>query len=267
MKTIDLQERIEWFDDRFYKVNNALGVTEFYPSVTTVLGIINKPFLLKWYGDVGTEIAQHRSKLAKEKGSLIHDGVYRLLTDGYVSSENYTQEDYYQLWNFLKCYESLNPKVLHNEVIVYSHETLSAGTLDLLVEIKAGTYDIGYSETKKLRGGNYLLDVKTGNMDLAYHYQTAAYSKMAIERGLVDDITGTGILLTKADTKKGWKLILRDKEEVEQDYQCFLSALNLFNAKGGEKPKIFEMPKELIINEIFQKQIKENGTNNKKSNR
>lgn len=247
------QEKIDWFDDRFYKVGE-----DFYPSVTTVLGIINKPFLLQWYGDIGTETAKHRSKLAKEKGSLIHDGIYKLLTEGFVSGENYKQEDYYQIWNFLQFYEAFKPKVLANEVIVYDSDIKSAGTLDLLMHIEAGTYDTGYSKTEKLPEGNYLIDVKTGNMDLAYHYQTAAYSKMAVKQELCSDIQGTGILLTKADTKKGWKLILRDRLEVENDYECFLSALKLFNAKGGEKPKVFSMPSELIINEIFNK----NGTNN-----
>lgn len=250
---LDEQDRIDWFDDRFYKVGE-----EFFPSVTTVLGIINKPFLLQWYGDIGTETARYRSKLAKEKGSLIHDGIYKLLTEGFVSGESYKQEDYYQIWNFLQFYEAFNPKVIANEVIVFDKGIKSAGTLDLLINIPDGTYDTGYAKKEKLLGGNYLIDVKTGNMSLDYHYQTAAYARMAITQELVPDIQGTGILQTKSDTKKGWKLTLRDRLEVDNDYECFLSALKLFNAKGGEKPKVFDMPATLEIESILKQKLKKN---------
>ena len=245
-------EQVEWFDDRFYKIKNPDGSEDFFPSVTTALGIIEKPWLKNWYGDLGTETAQYRSKLAKEKGSRIHQGIYDLLHRGYCSETGYPQEEYFQIYNFYQFFMSLYPKVLLNEVTVFSRSERTAGTLDMLIEIEDGEYDIGYAKKENLLKGKYVIDVKTGNFDKAYHYQTAAYANMLVELGQADHIQGTGILLTKSDTKKGWKLILRSHEEMQTDYKCYLAALELYRANGEDKPRVFSMPKELVIEEIFK---------------
>lgn len=84
--------RVEYFDDRFYKVtvpkdDKRLATAPehwitrheeeadiYCPSVTTVIGH-SKPndFLVRWRGDVGNREADRRMSEAAEKGSIIHD--------------------------------------------------------------------------------------------------------------------------------------------------------------------------------------------------
>lgn len=91
--------RVEYFDDRFYKIylplntdpewlknvpQNLIEVTPdavevFLPSVTTILGkTINKEFLGRWRGDVGNERADKIIDTALLKGSAIHEAIDRL---------------------------------------------------------------------------------------------------------------------------------------------------------------------------------------------
>src|SRR6185503_8263046 len=62
---------IEYFDDHFYKIEHE-GNTYYCPSVTTKLGVIDKPFLAKWRGDIGNREADMRSYEAANKGKRIH---------------------------------------------------------------------------------------------------------------------------------------------------------------------------------------------------
>jgi hypothetical protein len=86
-------EQIQWFDDRYYaislneeehtqlcKIHGDQPDKPFFVSTTTVLGILLSPFLLEWYGKLGTERAKFKSRKAADMGSKIHDAVYRLLT-------------------------------------------------------------------------------------------------------------------------------------------------------------------------------------------
>jgi hypothetical protein len=90
-------ERVEWYDDRFYKLyidedfeipetfnKNHVHLSKderaiYFPSVTTVLGVEPKPFLNKWRGDIGNREADLRLKEAQDRGSLIHDLCARLI--------------------------------------------------------------------------------------------------------------------------------------------------------------------------------------------
>jgi hypothetical protein len=96
--------RIEWFDDRFYKIilpanlhpsliehiptrkldiaNDYTGV--YMESVTTIIGNSEpRPLIERWRGDVGNITANYISEKAKEKGSNIHNAI-DLMTKGYL---------------------------------------------------------------------------------------------------------------------------------------------------------------------------------------
>jgi hypothetical protein len=245
-----IKDKIQWWDDRYYKVLSPPKYTEydFYPSSTTVLGIINKPFLSRWRGDVGNDVADMRSKIAMIKGSKIHDFIHRLVTGETLDGTDVDQAEWYQVVKFVEWYELFKPQILLSEHELVSHSHRYAGTMDMLLTLKAGEYKLSTRDTLTVAGGNYVLDVKTGKgLDKAYHYQTASYAQALIEMGIVEKIDGTIILHTGADTKLGWKAVVRSKEEVQSDFALFLSAKNLFDASGEDKPRVFEMPKTLSL--------------------
>lgn len=250
--TEQIIEKIEWFDDRYYKVLTPPDFTteDFYPSATTVLGIINKPWLLQWYGDLGTELARHRSNYAKARGSLIHDAIHSmLLLNQKLTYTSFHQEAWLQLYNFKQFYDSVKPEVIGSEMEVVSHTHQYAGTLDMLFEIKKGKYDLGYSKPVEVAPGLYIGDIKTGNESSDYNYQVAAYAQAVKEMGLGEPV-GTFILYTDANTKRGWKAMFSPMSEVANHFNMFTHALALWkNTNAHTKPRLFEMPATIQLQE------------------
>lgn len=247
-------ETIQYFDDRFYKIPNKKSI-DYYPSVTTVLGIIHKEWLARYYGDLGTERANYRSKIAMEQGSEIHSLISELVAGNELSADLYSQEIWMQLIRFNDFHNSIKPNYLLNEATVLSHKYKSAGTLDLLIEIKeTNKYNIGLSKPVDIEEGCYVVDIKTGkNEDSNYNYQTAAYFEFAKEMKILETLAinsklkGTAVLYLNSNTNSGWKFSIRNLKEIKNDFNCFKSALFLYN-QNPKKPKIFELPKNLKLN-------------------
>lgn len=261
-------EKIEYFDDRFYKlllinetqiklVKDKHGIDAskdaiYLPSSTTLLGLIVRPYLLGWYGDVGTDTAKYRSEKAKQLGSHIHEHAKLLFEGGKLLASDYKQEAWVQLYRIQQWFEAFKPEIMFTEHTVYSLKHFFAGTLDLCIYIKGGKYDTGYNKPIDLPEGKYILDLKTGKgIDSLYYYQLASY-KVAHEEMTGDKIIGTLILHTQADTKKGWKVIYRNAEEVKQDFDMFTSIAKVWKVENKDlTPKIFELPAEI---QLFEKE-------------
>ena len=64
-------KKIQWFDQRFYKVVTK-GKVDFLPSVTTILSVTPKPFLKNWVGSIGNEEANAYTKERMDFGSFVH---------------------------------------------------------------------------------------------------------------------------------------------------------------------------------------------------
>src|SRR6185295_14538693 len=76
-------ERTSFNGQRFYEADTGFGV-ESYPSVTTVLSIISKPFLATWRGNLGNEAADLYLESQAERGTAIHEGIECLLNGGVI---------------------------------------------------------------------------------------------------------------------------------------------------------------------------------------
>lgn len=252
-------KQIEWFDDRFYKVDS-----EFYPSVTTILGVAPKPFLAHWRGQVGNWEADRIMGEAQVKGSNVHLAISTILLGGQVVyepkneltdrniylSENpktiflQNQQEVLETYRFLQFLEEVKPKVILSEAIVYSEIYKFAGTLDLLLEIEEGEYQVAGSKSLKL-DGLYIADIKTGKQisDEAY-CQIAAYSKC-----LDKNINGGLVIHTNSQTKngiEGLQTYLRTDKELNQDFIKFLNYQAIYNYNPIE-PKVFDLPKILKL--------------------
>lgn len=243
-------DRIEWFDDRFYRIEEGKSV-EFYESVTSFLGIINKPFLSRWRGDIGNDEADRRSNYAKWRGSRIHETINILLNEGEFSNarqENgrhkLEQDEWIQVLRFIDWVNIFSPQFLGTEVIVFSREYKTAGTLDFPCMIEKGEYKTGKTTKVEIpESGLYIGDLKTGKgVEDSHHLQTSHYADQYNVMKLGKPV-GTFILHTNTDSQAGWKMHVRTREEMNQDFQDSLHALKLYRRLNPNKtPKVFDMP-------------------------
>lgn len=271
---------IEWFDQHWYKLEimkDGKLETRWIPSVTTKLGITDKPFLAKWRGDIGNREADIRLFESQERGSRIHHAFHVLTTGGAViynpwQRPNYTeaevvaitaeaegnaaivkyQDEMLALVKLQKFLDIVKPEILFSEWTVYSLTHNDAGTADLGLRIKEGFYPVDGAVPLFIPGGAYIVDLKTGNMvsDEAGP-QVAAYLKCAEEMDL-GLFAGTLILHTSANTKKGiegFSASLRKAgPEVDEDYRTYRLAAEMWERKRkNASPKVFEFPSLLTL--------------------
>lgn len=274
-------QMVEWFDSHVYKIDliNSAGVleTRWVPSVTTKLGIIDKPFLAKWRGDIGNREADTRLFESQQRGTRIHYAWSIYCLGGAViynpwNHPNYTekeigdlksqnklycvlnyQDEMYALIKLQKCVEIIKPKMLFSERTVYSLSNNDAGTVDNIWEIKEGKYPVNGKTPLFIPGGRYVVDLKNGNQvsDEAY-YQTAAYLKCCEEMG-DPAYAGTLILHTSSKNRngiEGFGCQLSLKEEVENHYKTYRLAASLWERKNPDfAPNVFSFPSLIKLKE------------------
>jgi hypothetical protein len=269
---------VQWFDQHWYKLELVNGKleTRWIPSVTTKLGIVDKPFLPKWRGDIGNREADMRLFEAQEKGTRIHNAWHVFCTGGTIiynpwQRPNYTdpeiadltleadgniaviryQDEMLALTKLQKVVDLVKPKMIFSEKIVYSLMNNDAGTADNAWEIPKGEYPINGKNPLYISGGRYLIDLKTGGVvdDNAF-CQTAAYVKCDEEIG-APPYAGTIIFHTSANTRKGiegFAALLRSRAEMEEDYKTYRITAELWERKNeNAAPRVFEFPSLLSM--------------------
>lgn len=120
--------RVEFFDERFYKIQlpenyntekfkyqNLLNITEtgiyiYLPSVTTYLSSIQDNQLIRWRGEVGNELADRKMNSGAELGSAIHRAI-QMRCNGYdviYSNPKHITETEQNISQYAK---EVNPKI------------------------------------------------------------------------------------------------------------------------------------------------------------
>lgn len=156
-----------------YSVNG-----EFFPGVTGILGIINKPLLMGWASYMAAEdfkesvarlIAEggqvtdkwlkktatdaktaytRRSDVAKDLGHIVHEGIEAYLRYGSLPIEG--TEGYKLIQNFIYWFKASEWEVLGIEQVVYSKQYGYCGTYDIkLKSKKTGKIVIADNKTTK----------------------------------------------------------------------------------------------------------------------
>jgi hypothetical protein len=261
---------VEFYDEHWYKVEDENGVN-YYPSVTTKLGIVAKPYLAKWRGDIGNREADMRLFDASERGKRIHDAWWTMTMGGAViynptKHPNFTEEEittlkaehggiFYivkyqdemvQLNKLAAFLRIVKPEIIASEVIVYSHKYKEAGTIDNVFRIKEGEYLINGKKPLYLVGGVYIADLKTGNtLDDNAYMQMASYAKMWEERtGMA--VAGTFGLHTGSKNKTGISGLgvnSRTLSEVLTDFDDFRNVSKMWERNHkDDKPQTYEFP-------------------------
>lgn len=202
---------------RHYEVDGNL-----YPSVTTVLSIIRKPYLERWRGEIGNDNADFIMEEAGELGSEVHDiaeAINRGEPWAAATYETHLMAEAYEKWF------TANVK----EVVYVEHAIVNtvygyAGRLDLCAVIRGDRLPS-------------LLDIKTGGLYPDAFLQLAAYQKAL-------PIKTKRRLIIHIDKKAPGKLAVKEAErDLETDYRMFLYCLELYRYFNRSKPKANQIVK------------------------
>lgn len=151
-----------------------------YPSITTVLGAGDKPWLLEWRDSLGAEKADIEMKRAADRGTAVH-----LMLERYLQNDpNPTKDqliDHIVEFNSLKLYIKKISNILAQEVALYSDTLGVAGRVDCIAEYKGRLSIIDFKTSNRDKSADMITD---------YYKQTAFYALAFEERyGIqIDDI-------------------------------------------------------------------------------
>jgi PD-(D/E)XK nuclease superfamily len=155
-------------EPRYYTIG-----THQYPSVTTILSIINRGYLNQWRGRVGNATADAVLAETSQFGEKIHDltaliDVLHPCTEGGVVEA--PLEVVPHIRNYLVWSNAVIERVVEVELVVVSERYQYAGRLDRVLVLRGDT-------------DSSLWDIKTGSLNALQHAQTAAYALAYMEMG------------------------------------------------------------------------------------
>jgi genome maintenance exonuclease 1 len=106
-----------------------------YPSVTTVLGYQEKPWLKDWRTMLGDKKADQEQKRTAERGTAVHELVEKYLrNDPYPDFTRGYKPEYIAGFNQLKLYLNKIDNIRTQEAYLYSDTLKLAGTVDCVAE-------------------------------------------------------------------------------------------------------------------------------------
>ena len=267
----------EWFDDRVYRITIGEN-THDIASVTTKLSIESKPFLYKWYAELGWDQAKKKLNDAGERGKRIHYAWYIYMSGGTViynkwRSPQYTEEQIKEIsdkkkglicvlsdqsemvaiWRLQQFDQLVKPKVLKNESTVYSIKKDIAGTLDNAFYLEKGVYTVPNPKNEKKpfdvltvpESGIYIGDLKSGVVSDSHWAQLAAYTE-AFEDMNYGTVAGALILHTGSQKRtgiKGFSALIKTRAELRPHYEIYQHLSQVWKARNPNlSVKAFSFP-------------------------
>ena len=181
---------------RFYAVED-----KHYPSITTVLGAIPKPGLVKWRKSVGEEAARWEMNRAARRGSATHT-----LVEQYLKGETPSIRDVLPLGMFrlLKPYLEQVDNIHALEQIMYSNKLTVAGQVDCIAEYNGKLSVIDFKTANKERVDSW---------NESYYIQCTAYAIM------YEELFGTPIeqiVILQAGEDGSCKAFVKNKADYEE---------------------------------------------------
>jgi len=195
------------------------------PGVTTILGVMNKPALVKWANNLGLQgidSSAYVDETAKI-GTLAHEMVQEYLGGPEWDRSAYNPGQIDLAENaVLSFFEWERRNVSSFETVFIEKQFVSE------TNRYGGTVD-WYGELDEQM---WLVDFKTCKALFPEHtYQTAAYWALLLEHGYRVD--GVRILRIGRSEDEGFDDKIIGREEIEDAYRVFESALNLYRAKSS----------------------------------
>ena len=155
-------------DGRYYVLEDGTRL----PSVTTVLGAMNKADILAWRKRVGEEEANKISKKASSRGTNVHS-----ICEQYLNNN----ADYMKkiMPDALEMFQSIKPlldenvsDIWYQECALFSKKLGMAGRVDLIAHWNGKLSVIDFKTSKR---------IKTRDKILSYFWQETAYALMLEE--------------------------------------------------------------------------------------
>jgi len=189
------------------------------PGVTTILGVLNKPALVKWANNLGLQgidATKYRDEKA-DIGTLAHAMIQAHCLNKMLDVSEYSKENIDKAENSLISFYSWEKS--HRIVPILVEESLVSekyqygGQIDLYCE---------------LDGEKWLVDFKTSKAIYSEMlHQLAAYNNLLTENGY--DVDGARILRIGRDESEGFEE--RTVRDINKHFKIFKYCLKLYNLK------------------------------------
>ena len=189
---------------------------ERYTSVTTYLNIIDKPFLMYWYGKHGTAKCQQLKKEAGNIGTLMHDYVMADL-------KGLTAKAHPRIKGMVKKYHKLKKKwhlkPIDVEVVLISKKYKYAGRTDCIGYVKGKIAVVDWKTSSMMSDEVDLQIAAYNEADTEMHW-----GKHRIERGYV-------VRFDKVDPKGKPEIKMRTRKQMRRDFKTFRSVQKVYDWK------------------------------------
>lgn len=191
-----------------------------YPSITTVLGDGDKPWLKDWRQSLGEAKADKEMKRAADRGTAVHLMIERLLNN----EENPTRDqklEHISEFNSLRLHLKKINNILTQESALWSDTLRLAGRVDCIGEYQGQLAIIDFKTSTHDKSSDKIQD---------YYLQTAAYALMFQERyGIQID----NVVIIMSVEKGVMPLIF--KQPVDPYIEPLLHRINNYHVSHGAK--------------------------------
>ena len=219
-----------------------------YPSPTWIIseGYPKQIGFLKWLSNLKDwDEGQKIMKDAGDRGSKVHAGIEKLLTDSVLKwddllppdHEPFNPGEWLYIMSFQNFYNDHPLKVDSLEETVWNEEPKFAGTCDF-----KGTIILPSKGKLEPVEEDIILDWKTSSAIYPTHLiQVSAYAK-ALDYDLA------GIVRLRSRHKKGYELRIINKSEIEKYYNLFLNVYEIWKDSNPDAtPRWKEITSELKL--------------------
>ena len=189
-----------------------------YPSITTILGSVEKPYLTSWRNSLGPDRADKEMKRAADRGSAVHLMIERFLNN----EENPTRDqhlDHVVEFNSLRLHLKQINNILTQETPLWSDTLRAAGRVDCVGEFKGKLSIIDFKTSSNDKKESMIQD---------YWLQTTAYAVMFQERY---DIQIDQAVIIMSVEKGAVPMIF--KREIDQFIEPLLERINTYHTTNG----------------------------------
>jgi hypothetical protein len=192
-----------------------------WPSVTTIQGIVAKPFLYRWYGTKGWDECERIKREAGEFGSHVHDAIEKILRNEPLPELSDREAQLVDTFTQWRNQSGFTPVAIELHVESAAHKY-------------HGTFDaIGHFGDP---AQPFVLDWKTSSaIDDSYGAQLAAYAQ-AYKEMTGTEITVGGVVRLEKKPEKSPQIEVRQFDNLPKYFEVFLACKQVWdftNSKGA----------------------------------